>query len=164
MKRLTIRWDGEAAAEALRELRGSETGLSECLSAARGARTAMVEARPDDRNQIMGKLIAEYDATVKAMEDSKRSLEELIRGTERARQEFEEASSQVDRLVESLGATGKGAAAGWTGARQAGQGLRLAWEVPRPIVMPGVNARLGPMVPNWLEAYLNDRELFREWM
>ena len=61
MNRLTIKWDTDVAAEALRRMRSSDAGLSESLIAARSAHQTLDEACPDDSSRALNLLLAEFE-------------------------------------------------------------------------------------------------------
>lgn len=165
MNRLTIRWDTDAAAEALRRMRTSDAGLGDSLTAARAARQTLDEASPDDASKVLNMLLAEFDATVKSLEDSRRSLETLIGKTDAANRNFENAVSDIDRIIAALGPGTAPEGAGQP-APLVGHGgpAPISWNVYQAIVLPSMRGRMGPLVPDWLEAIMNNADLYQNWM
>ena len=164
MNRLTIRWDNEVAAEVLRQLQGSGSGLSDCLNAAKVARQALQEARPDEKDQMMNALVAEFEAVVTALEESGRSIETLISDTQAARERFETAASDVDRMIDQLMPSAAPGIGGGLSGRAQAPVSQIDWKVYKPIIQIDMRSRTDAVVPNWLESQLNDNELFRDWM
>lgn len=165
MNRLTIRWDTDVAAEALRLMRISDVGLGDSLTSARATRQALDEASPDNNSRVLNMLLAEFDATMKSLEESKQSLETIIEKTQEANRNFQNATDDIDRIIAAL---------------MPGMGLENAclprpaverihynvepWHDYQPYVMPGMRGQSGRFVPDWLEAIMNNTDLYQDWM
>ena len=164
MNRLTIRWDTDAAAEALRRMRTSDAGLGDSLTSAHAARQALDEASPDDSSKVLIMLLAEFEATVKSLEDTKRSLETLIGKTDEANRNFENATNDIDRIIAAL-MPGTGPKSIGRLAPLIGHGgpAPTPWNVHQAIVLPNMHGRMGPLVPEWLEAIMNNTDLYQNW-
>ena len=159
MNRLTIKWDTDVAAEALRRMRSSDAGLSESLIAARSAHQTLDEACPDDSSRALNLLLAEFDATVESLAATQRSLQDLIDKAETANRNFEAAANEVDHLIDNLVTDGgriipvvlHGYAPEITMPGS-------PWNPNPPIIMPSIR-NTGTFTPTWLEAVVNETDL-----
>ncbi|MBQ8973771.1 MAG: hypothetical protein IJ074_11930 [Clostridia bacterium] len=162
---MDIRWSSESAAEVIRWLKDTQQRLGDCLSEAAAARSAVEDAKPSEDSRAIEILLTRYDETVERMRKSQEAVEALAKRTEEARQRFEDAENTISRMLEAVAQEAErdpNAVYAEIEYRNPPILTRSA-QIQAPIILPEMRVTQSVMVPDWLQALMNDDSLFQEW-
>jgi len=160
---MRIVWSSDAAQDLIRQMREAEQNMADCLMRAGESREALDEANPGAESKTLNKLTKDFEQTIRHLEQTAQELRELIRKTEKAKANFEDAENDIGRLIENIstGAGSVSAAAATAVEAVWDRGVPvIEWTLPKPLVLPMMRTRNSIPAPVWLEDLLNDPALF----
>lgn len=166
---MRIRWSSDAAQAVLRQMRDAEQSMADCLRDADLGRAALAEADPDSQSKTLNKIAAEFEAIISRLERTADDMQRLIRSTQNAKRQFEEAEQSITNMIDRVD-TGSGITETGTtiaGVINAASIITVPYEwYTEPKVEPMPRMRMAEGVPaaQWLSDLLGEDEIFRTWM
>ena len=158
---MRIRWNSDIARQMLRQMREASHSLQDCLQEARRAAEQFSDAGLGSDSTVR-RYENRMNSLIRRMNKCADKIDQLMEGTNSARDRFEEVEREVRRLFEEIGdpvhqdfVIGNPARAA-VGAAAAG-----GWESWPTLLMPEMRINSMPVAPAWLTALAADTANFK---